>query len=165
MYEYTIIFKDGLSAGLRQSKHNPKNKGALVQADGVIQKSKELFNLDELETFDISSIESCTFPFPQCFQLREWTIICTPTKIYTYDGSSLTSVYTSEEGSTWTIADFYNFLVQTNGRELITLDPESGNWSKYFDCAIPYCLCICDVNGQIFVGGPEVIVSAGFLGE
>lgn len=165
MYEYTLMVKDGLKAGLRSSKHNPKNKGALIQATGVIQESGELFNLDELSAFDISSIEDCTFPFPQIFQLREWTLICTSTKIYTYDGAALTLVYTAEEGSTWTIADFYNYLVLTNGRELITLDPESGNWSKYLDCAVPYCLCLCDINGQMFVGGPEVTVSGGWLGE
>jgi len=165
MYEYTLMVKDGLKAGLRASKNNPKNVGALVQATGTIQDTGKLVNIDELSTFDISTIEVCTFPFPQVFQLREWTLVCTPTKIYTYDGTTLTLVYTAEEGSTWTIGDFYNYLVLTNGRELITLDPETGDWSKYLDCAIPYCLCICDVNGQIFVGGPEVSVSAGWLGD
>lgn len=165
MYEYTILYKDGLARGLRASEHNPRNKGALIQADGIIQESGELFNLAELSNFDISSIEACTFPFPQVFQLREWTLICTPTKVYTYNGATLTLVYTAEEGSTWTIADFYNFLVLSNGRELITLDPESGDWSKYLDCAIPTCLCLCDLNGQMFVGGPEVSVSGGWLGD
>lgn len=165
MREYTIIFKDGLSAGLRASEHNPTNQGALIRADGVIQESKELFNLDKLSTFDIAALEACDFPFPQIFQLREWTVICTPTKIYTYDGAALTLVYTAEEGSTWTFADFYNYIIMTNGRELITLDPETGAWSKYIECAIPTCLCLCDVNGQLFVGGPEVSVSGGWLGE
>lgn len=165
MHEYTVIFKDGLAAGLRSSVHNPRNVGSLIKADGVTQESKELFNLDELSTFDISILDACTFPFPQIFQLREWTIVCTPTKIYTYDGSTLTLVYTAEEGSTWTFGDFYNYLILTNGRELITLDPESGEWSKYLDTAIPNCLCLCDINGQLFVGGPDVSVSAGFLGD
>lgn len=165
MREYTIIYKDGLATGLRPSKHNPKNQGALTKADGVIQESRELFNLDELETFDISTLEACTSPFPQMFQLREWTVVCTPTKIYTYDGVSLILVYTALEGSTWTFGDFYNYIIMTNGRELITLDPETGAWSKYLDTAIPECLCICDLNGQIFVGGPNVSISAGFLGE
>lgn len=165
MQEYTITYKDGLIKGLRASKHNPRNEGALILAEGLIQESGELFNLDELDTFDISDIEDCDFPFPQCFQLRHWTLICTPTKIYTYDGATLTLVYTAEEGSTWTIGDFYNYLILTNGKELITLNPDTGVWSKYLDCAIPYCLCVCDVNGQVFVGGPEVSVSSGWLGD
>lgn len=165
MREYTITYKDGLSVGLRASSHNPRNQGALVKAQGIIQEAKELFNIDELSTFDISSLEDCISPFPQIFQLREWTVICTPTKIYTYDGSSLTLVYTALEGSTWTFGDFYNYLILTNGRELITLNPETGIWSKYLDSAIPECLCLCDLNGQIFVGGPNVSISAGFLGE
>ena len=164
MYEYTLTVKGALSVGLRHSNKNPKNVGALILADGVIHDTTELVNLDYLSTFDISSIEACTFPSPQMFQLRDWTLICTPTKIYTFDGTSLTSVYTAEEGSTWTVGDFYSYLIMTNGKELITLDPEDGTWSKYLDCKIPYCLCLCDVNGQVFVGGPDVSVSAGFLG-
>lgn len=164
MKEYTIFYKDGLAAGLRDSEYNPRNVGALIKAQGVFQESRKLSEIPELSSFDISTIDAQTFPFPQCFQLRHWIIICTPTKIYTYDGVTLTLVYTAVEGSTWTVADFYDFLVLTNGQELITLDPEDGSWSKYLDCAIPYCLCVCDLNGQLFVGGPEVTVSAGFLG-
>lgn len=164
MKEYTIFYKDGLSVGLRASEYNPRNEGALVEAQGVFQESKKLSEIAELSSFDISTIDAQTFPFPQCFQLRNWILICTPTKIYTYDGATLTLVYTATEGSTWTVADFYDFLVLTNGQDLITLDPETGLWSKYIDCLIPYCLCVCDLNGQLFVGGPEVTVSAGFLG-
>lgn len=165
MEEYTLIFKEGLKVGLRASEYNPRNIGALVEAQGVIQESGKLFNLDDLSTFDISTIEACTFPFPQVFQGKNWTLLCTPTKIYTYDGSALTLAYTAEEGSTWTVADFHNFLVLTNGKELVTLDPISGIWSKFITCEIPTCLCLCDLNGQLFVGGPECSVSAGFLGE
>ena len=164
MFEYTLNIQGALSTGLRKSKNNPKNVGALTLAEGVIHKSGTLVNLDYLTTFDISSIEACKFPFPQVFQLREWTLLCTSTKIYTFDGISLTSVYIAEEGSTWTIGDFYNYLIMTNGKELITLDPDTGDWSKYLDCKIPYCLCLCDINGQVFVGGPEVSISAGWLG-
>lgn len=165
MQEYTIFYQEGLAKGLRASEHNPRNSGALIQADGVLVEAAELFNIEELTQFDISDIEDCSFPFPQCFRLRNWVLVCTPTKIYTYNGSSLSLVYSGEEGSTWTVADFYNYLVMTNGKELVVLDPETGNWSKYLDCLIPNCLCLCDVNGQIFVGGPEVSISAGFLGD
>ena len=165
MKEYTILFKKGLVKGLRSSEYNPRNEGALIQAKGIIQESKKLFNHPELENFDISTLDAQTFPFPQVFQLREWALVCTPTKIYTFDGTTLTLVYTAVEGSTWTVADFYNFLVLTNGNEYITLDPETGAWSKFLDCEFLKCLCVCDVNGQMFVGGPDVSVSAGWLGE
>lgn len=165
MQEYTIIFRAGIAKGLRNSRRNPKNVGALIQADGVYQKSGKLYNHDELETFDISVLGAQTFPFPQMFQLRSWTVICTPTKIYTYDGSTLTLVYTATEGSTWSVADFYKFLVLSNGREYIVLNPETNTWSKYLDAENLNCLCVCDINGQLFVGGPDVTISAGWLGE
>jgi len=164
MKEYTVFYKDGLAKGLRASEFNPRNEGALVEAQGVFQESKKLSNILELLTFDISTIDAQTYPFPQVFQLREWTIVCTPTKIYTYDGASLTLVHTAVEGSTWTIADFYQFVVLTNGAELVALDPETGEWTQFIDCAVPVCLCCCDLNGQLFVGGPEASISAGWLG-
>lgn len=153
MREYSITYKNGLSVGLRASTHNPRNKGGLIKARGLIQESKELFNLDELNTFDISLLESCISPFPQMFQFREWTVVCTPTKVYTYDGSSLTLVYTAAEGSTWTYGDFYNFVIMSNGEEIISLNPESGVWDKYLNLIIPNWLCLCDLNGQLFIGG------------
>ena len=166
MQEYTVEFKEGLIKGLRRSDHNPVNSGYLIQADGVIKEAGELFNIEEFDQLDLSDLDAQTFPFPQVFQMRNWTILCTPTKIYTYNGSSFTLVYTAElEGSTWTYADFYNYILMTNGRVLIWLDPESGTWSKYIDCYIPTCLCLCDVNGQVFVGGPDCSISAGWLGE
>lgn len=165
MEEYTLTFKEGIKTGLRKSERNPRNVGALIQACGTIQESGQLFNLANLETVDISSIEACAFPFPQMFQGINWTILCTPTKIYTYDGSTLTLVYTAEEGSTWTLADYHNFLVLSNGKELVTLDPDTGEWSKFITCEVPGCLCLCNVNGQLFVGGPECTISAGWLGE
>lgn len=165
MEEYTIVYKEGLAKGLRASEYNPVNESALTEAHGVFIESKRINQLPELNTFDVSTLEAMTHPFPQCFQLINHILICTPTKIYTYDGSTLTLVYTANEGSTWTVADFYNFIVMSNGKDLITLDPETGDWSAFITCEVPSCLCLCDLNGQLFVGGPEVSISAGWLGE
>ena len=163
MREYTISFDEGISVGLRRFDKPKKGDKALIQSDGVLKDSGTLTNLEQLGTVDFSAL-GCTFPFPQIFQLKNFTLVCTPTDIYTYDGSALTLCYTAEAGSTWTIADFYNYIIMTNGKELVTLDPMSGDWSKYIDCAIPNCLCLCELNGQVVVGGPEVSISAGFLG-
>lgn len=165
MDEYTLNFKEGIKVGLRSSEYNPRNTGALVEAWGVIQESGKLFQQLEFDTFDISGLDAQAFPFPQIFQGINWTIVCTPTKIYTYDGSTLTLVYTAEEGSTWTLADYHNFLVLSNGKELVTLDPMTGDWSKFITCEVPSCLCLCNINGQLFVGGPECSISAGWLGD
>jgi len=165
MREYTIMFEEGLKVGLRKSDHNPKNKGALIEAQGVIQKAGELHSLEELEFLDVSTIDACTFPFPQIFQLTSWTLVCTPTKIYTFDGAAFTLVYTAAEGSTWTVAEFHDFLLLTNGAEWVTLDPDSGCWEDYIPDEIIICLCNCDINGQLFVGGPGVSIGAGWLGE
>jgi len=163
MREYTVVFERGFKVGLRHSRDNPRNEQALIQSTGVFHSKGKMIGVTDISTIDFSAL-GCTWPFPQMFQLKNYTLVCTPTLIHTYDGSSLTLVHTAEEGSTWTVADFYRFLVMTNGRELVTLNPRTGAWTKYLDCAVPYCLCVCELNGQLFVGGPEVTVSAGFLG-
>ena len=163
MNEYTIEFREGLEVGLRHSDKNPKNVQALVRSDSVFYETGILRNTDEISTMDLTAL-GCTWPFPQIFDLKSFKLICTETEIYKLSGGSLTLVFTALEGSTWTMADFDTFLVFTNGRVLATLDPVSGIWSQYFDCAIPACLCVCNLNGQLLVGGPEVTISAGFLG-
>ena len=163
MREYTVIFEEGFKTGLRHEAENPRNEEALVLSEGAFYNKGEVVNVTDLSTIDFSAL-GCSWPFPQMFQLMEYTLVCTPTLIHTYEGGSLTLVYTAEEGSTWTVADFHRFIVMTNGRELLMHWPDTGRWSKYLDCAVPYCLCLCEVNGQLFVGGPEVSISAGFLG-
>jgi hypothetical protein len=165
MQEYTIVYKDGLANGLRKSEHNPKNVGALIRADGIMQEAGELSDLPDIDKLDLSVIGACTHPFPQVFQLKAMTVVCTHNAIYTLAGSSLTLVYSATEGSTWTVADFTRFILFSNGRDLVKLDGMTGEWSKFIECHIPYCLCLCDVNGQVFMGGPECSVTAGWLGE
>jgi hypothetical protein len=165
MREYTLQIEKALKIGLRPSDRTPPNKGVLVEAQGVIQESGELFNLENLEAFDISDIEACIFPFPQVFKLIRWTLICTPTRVYTYRDGVVTLVYTGAEASTWTVADFYDFLLLTNGNTWIELDPETASWCPFSDDEVPSCLCLCDLNGQLFVGGPGATVGAGWLGD
>lgn len=163
MNEYTIIFREGLALGLRHNSYNAKNEQALIRSDNAFYENGVLRNTDEITTIDLTTLD-CEFPFPQIFQLKRFSLICTPTDIYRLDGVTLTWVYSALEGSTWSIADFDTFLVLTNGRVLVTLDPVSGVWNEYFECSIPHCICVCDLNGQLLVGGPEVTLSAGFLG-
>ena len=66
--------------------------------------------------------------------------------------------------------DWGGFLTRRGGFDptaarIDWLDPETGDWSKFLDCAFIECLCVCDLNGQLFVGGPEVSISAGWLGD
>jgi hypothetical protein len=139
------------------------NDQALVEAQGVMHDSGTMVNLDNLDTIDLS-ILNCSYPFPQVFKLTNYTLVCTETKIYSYSGTSLSLVHAVLEGSTWTIADFYDYIVLSNGKDLVVVDPVSGAWSSYAGCQIPFCLCLCSLNGQLIVGGPEVTISQGFLG-
>lgn len=164
MKEYTLVFKEGISTGLRKNARTVMGQQGFVEANGAMVDHGVMVNLDNLSSYDFT-ILGCTFPFPQVFQLKNYTIVCTSDKIYGLSNGALNLLYTaSAVGSTWTVADFYHYLLFSNGVELVMHSSESGTWSKYIASDIPQSLCVCDLNGQIIAGGPGASVSSGFLG-
>lgn len=165
MQEHIIAFDEGIRRGLRPRENSAKNSQQFIQLDGLYVKDEVLHSLEGPDLIDTSSLD-CSFPFPQIFDLTTITLVCTATKVYEYNHSTQTfsQLISVSEGSTWTCADYYEFIVMTNGRALIYRDANSGKWALYADCEIPYGICVCNLNGQLIIGGPEVQISAGFRG-
>lgn len=165
MREYAVVFQEGLAKGLRPSPQNARNleflyavKGAIPE-DGVLQSLPVLYN-----TFGLP--EQCRFPFPQIFVLRKLVLVCSETNIYEARSFGLELLFTGvSAGSTWSVADFGDYIILTNGRTLVYRDVQSGQFKEYLDCEIPPGICILNLNGQLIIGGPGEIVHAGFTGE
>ncbi len=165
MREYTIIFRDGLQRGLRKTEKNPRNNQALTKCQGAIPEDGVVHALEDIQSAEILESIDAAFPFPQIFALSMCTLVCTATMIYEYASGNLTAVYEdAPEGSTWTVADYGRFIVLTNGAILIVKDAQTGDYEEYELCDIPNCICVADVNGQMFVGAPGITVSAGYMG-
>ena len=160
----TVVFKEGISKGLRKSARNPKNNEFFTELSGMFHEEGILRTLEIPDQVDTSALD-CTFPFPQIFRLVGFTLVCTSTTIYRLDNGVLTSLISVAAGTTWSLADFGAYIIMTNGRALVKYDFASGTWGEYVECAIPNCVCLCAFKGQLFVGGPEVSVSEGFFGE
>lgn len=151
MREYTVTYDAGFANGLRPNPRNPRNVQFLAMLAGAIPYDNVLSSLDELPV--PVSVAGAQWPFPQLFHLRRMTLVCTLDAIYELKGATLTKLCDAVAGSTWSCADFGEYIILTNGNSLIERSPQTGVFAEYADCKIPPCLCVCEVNSQLLVGG------------
>ena len=151
MREYTVTFDTGLANGLRPNTRNARNNEYLMVLAGAIPYDGVLSSLPELP--EPIQVLNAQWPFPQLFHLRRMTLVGTESALYEYKDGVLNLLCNTVPGNTWSCADFGEYIVLTNGASLITRDPQTGIFSEYIDCTIPPCLCVCEVNSQLLVGG------------
>lgn len=155
MQEYTIIFQEGFVKGLRPTTRAPKNAQALVLSEGAVPEDGLLRSLDEITAFGTDM--GAAWPFPQVFQLKSFIMVALQDSLFSWSpavGFELL-IGALPIGSTWTVADYWPYIVATNGAVMVTRDPNSATWSIYTGTDIPACRCLTDVNGQLFIGGLE----------
>lgn len=142
-----------LSKGLRPSKRMPRNSGFLVECKGAVGRDGVLQALEELARIATATITD-VFPYPQIFVFTNLIIVCSSTKIYELVGGSLVEKLTVTAGSTWSAVDFYDFIYMSNGAVAVLRSPESNVYS--ITTAQPEAMAICNFNGQVLVGAPDV---------
>lgn len=166
MREYLIPLKDLCSHGLAPPDNLPYNQEMFSQMDGALTENGTVHEIELPSQIDTSSLEKTSHPFPQIFRLISLILVCTPTKVYEYSyvGDTFDLKITAPEGSVWSVADYDRFVVITNGRGIFVRDGLSGNWSEHTNREeIPSGICVCNLYGQLIIGGPGVQVSAGFM--
>lgn len=142
-----------LSRGLRPSKRMPRNSGYLVECAGAVGKDNVLQTLDELTRIATVAITD-SFPFPQVFIFTNLIIVCSSTKIYEWVGSSLEEKLTVAAGSMWSAIDLHDFIYMSNGAVAVLRNPESNVYS--ITANQPKAMAICNFNGQILIGSPDI---------
>lgn len=161
MREYSLNYDEGLGRGLRPSAHTGRNLKWLAECVGALPEKGVLKAVEELPI--PVAIAGAVWPYPQLFHLKLRTLVCTALNIYEYSSGSTTLVYTAgAEGTTWSVADFGEYLVLTNGQVVVERNPETGAYETDVVGKIPQGICVCSLGGQLLVGAPEVSVSAGF---
>lgn len=156
VFSITINSED-LARGLRSTRRAPRNtkflticKGA-VGLDNVLQVLRDI----SVDAIDISGLGALTFPYPQLFIFINVILICTPTKIYELIAGVPTIVFTaSASGILWSAADFYNFIYASNGKVVAIRRATDGLWEE--STAYPIAGAICNYNGQVMIGAPDV---------
>lgn len=160
MREYNLRLNEFIREGLRKHAENPRNSSGLIQCDGIIPEYESLTSLETPTRLTMDAV-SATFPYPQVFVLKQVVLVCISTAIYTYSvsGDTLTLAIDSlTPGVTWSCADFGNFIILVNGKEVVTRDGADLTWSKANSLNIPTCTSIVNVNGQAILCGPDTIV-------
>ena len=155
-----VINSEHLVKGLRPSERAARDTKFLVEAKGAIGRDGVLCAIDQLTRFSTSVTD--TFPFPQLFVFTNFVLVCGLTKIYELKNGVLTLVHTASiAGSTWTAVDFYDYAYLTNGQVAVVRSPDTGIYSE--STILPTGLSLCNFNGQVLVGAPDVRIDGASL--
>lgn len=153
-FELGINFQE-LAKGLRPSKRAPRDAKYLVQSNGAVAYDAVLQAIEELELdrIDTSTLAE-SFPYPQIFVFTNVIIVCTETKIYEYASGVFTLKLTVSAGTEWTFVDFYDFIYGSNGKVAVRRRAGDKVWEE--TSSYPIATTICNYNGQVLVGAPDV---------
>lgn len=146
------IRSDQLARGLRHSKRDPRNSGFLIESLGAVGKDVVLQVIDEMTRMEIDVAED--FPFPQLFVFVNIIIVCGQTKIYEWQDGSLVEKLTVAAGYNWSAVDFFEYIYMSNGFVAVVRSAANGEYSETTD--LPAVWAMCNFNGQVLVGTPNV---------
>jgi len=152
MREFEFTFEEGLRKGLRNEGVEPFKDHRLVELKNLRPSE---FGLRPVETLTNPFSATFVWPFPQMMLLRELRLMCTETAIYTCDSSWSPTVAIDSlvAGGMWHVADFGQFVLLTNGSQIVQRHGSTGVWSSFTSTsAIPAMNTMCAFKGRV-VGG------------
>ncbi len=165
MKEVGYTFSE-FTKGLRPFEKMPKNSKTLVECFNLVPRSEGL-------TERISIVAAVTgivtdHPWPQVFLGTKHWVCCTRDKIYTVNSDwTLTqqldlgvyyNTFPSAPKGTWHFADFFDYVVLTNGGVTVVYNPDGARWEYNDGVKIPTLGSVLNFNGQILGTGREVVV-------
>ena len=148
-FKLTLNSQD-IGRGLRPSKRVARNSGYLITCKGAVGKDGVLQVLDSMDSLDLSDVTD-GFPYPQIFVLPSVIIVCGETKIYEWVANALVLKITVSAGATWDMISIADYVYISNGVVSIVRDPIT---REYAESDLPTASCICNFNGQVFIGAP-----------
>lgn len=144
-----------LAKGLRMTERAKRNEPMLVACAGAVGIEGALSVLDELDRITTTDITD-SFPYPQLFVFTNHIIVCSSTKIYEYVAGALVEKLEVTAGATWKAVDFHDFIYLSNGKVSVERSISSGAYSL---SSLPVASAMCNFNGQIVIGAPDVEVT------
>lgn len=152
-FSFTASARD-LSRGLRMTARAPRNSEFLTSCVGAVGTEGVLRVLYAITRLDTSTIKDC-FPFPQIFVFTNLIIVCGRSKIYEWVSGSLVLKYTATKiNGLWTAVDFFDYIYLSNGEEAVIRNAGSKTYSA--STVLPAASTICNYNGQVLVGAPDM---------
>lgn len=155
VFSFTIP-TDDLARGLRPTKRAPRNSKFLVNCEGAVGYDGVLQVIDDLNLnlIDITPITD-DFPYPQIFVFTNVIVVCDELNIYELvAGSLVLGLTASAAGIPWTGVEYYDYIYMSNGKVAVRRRATDLAWEETSE--LPIASGICDYNGQIFIGAPDV---------
>jgi len=152
MREFESTFEEGLKKGLRREEFSPAKEQQLVECWNLRPQPTGLQPIVSITNpFD----ETISWPWPQVMAGMNFRLLADETEIYTCDGSWATTsvIDTLTTGDCWDWADFGDFILMTNGSQIVQRYGFTGVWSSFAStAAIPAMKTICNFKGQVIAG-------------
>ena len=145
-----IYTSEQLQRGLRPLAELPRNSNFLVQCDGAIGYHDSLQGITAITAMATSAITD-GFPYPQLFLLSNLILVCGKTKLYEWVNSALVEKITVSAGNPWSVVEFYDQLLLTNG--VVTVERRPGDKVYAVRADLPVGEALFNFGGQIIVGG------------
>jgi hypothetical protein len=150
--EFEWPFEEGLRKGLRIEEFSPAREQQLVECWNLRPRQTGL-----LPVVDITNpfAQSISWPFPQVLVGRNFRLLADQSTIYTCDDSWVTTAMLTGlvVGDCWDWAEFGDFILMTNGEQMVQRNGSTGVWSSFVSSGnIPGMKTLCNYRGQI-VGG------------
>lgn len=145
--EYT---SEQLQKGLRAVAETPRNSLGLIQCDGAIGYHGTLQGIKAITAISTAAITD-GFPYPQIFLLSNVILVCGRTKLYEWVNSALVEKITVTAGNPWSVVDFFDQLIMTNG--VVTVERRPGDKVYALRNDLPIGEALFNWGGRIIVGG------------
>ena len=146
------------SNGLRPREELDRESEYLSQATNVYLMEKGCFNAEKFtRTFDLDEDA-------KIFQSYKGIFVLTEDVLYSYANSVLTPLLSGiTVGGMWSMADFGDYLLFTNGEVNLIRNPTTGIFATDDGTVFPLARCICAHRGRLILGGPKNYPVAGGL--
>lgn len=150
MKEFNFTFA-GYSSGLRPTEEVAKNTETTVDLTNLRPVVGGVTPVDKPETLvDPNTI----WPFPQLFKTTRGMIIADEDELRLLNADNTTTVLITGFGAGlyWNLVDYFDFIIATNGVDVVIYNPVTSSWEVYVGVEIPVSGCMCDFNGQLLMG-------------
>lgn len=141
----TYKFEQGLRAWEDMGRDLP----GLLECYNMVPRRGKLLPFEPLVN-PTAGIESVLWPFPQLFCGKKANYLLGRIKVFGLDSSfNITEMFMVAPSIRWHVADFWDYVVFTNGAEMYERNATTG---LIGGSALPLCGCIENFKGQLVAG-------------
>ncbi len=149
MKEFFLPLREHLPAGLRHQEEARPGEPGLALAENL---RPTLGGLRAAYS-PAAPLEGQVWPYPQLFKTYRGSLLAGATAWHSYSAGVATPLCTGlAAGHTWSIADFMDYLLATNGTAKVYRNPATGAWGVNGDATVPLAGALCTFNGQGLAG-------------